>query len=144
MDGEAKAGFVMPPKKRPKPVSIPRARDLALLPRTSVVAPSEQVLNKIGSTTLVAGIDIEVVFVQLPCSSPLCLVEEVMSTGGRTSNPPDARLRKQAEWANEGAVRLPYPLRRRRLHPENRADRLGDRRYGQAGDGGVRGVPRPS
>ena len=62
MDEGTKVGFVMPPKKRPKPVNIPRARDLALLPRASVVAPSEQVLRKIGITAIVAGIDAEAFF----------------------------------------------------------------------------------
>ena len=57
MDGQ-RVGFVMP-KKRPVERVIPRARDLALRPKTAAVPPSEQVLTKLGNTDLVAGIDIE-------------------------------------------------------------------------------------
>ena len=57
MDGQ-RVGFVMP-KKRPVERVIPRARDLALRPKTAAVPPSEQVVAKLGNTDLVAGIDIE-------------------------------------------------------------------------------------
>ena len=52
-------GFVLPPKKVLKPRNIPKASELALLPQTTTVEPSEQVRIKIGAAALVAGIDIE-------------------------------------------------------------------------------------
>ena len=67
MDGQQRLGFVMP-KKRPVERVIPRARDLALRPKTAAVPPSEQVLAQIGNTDLVAGIEIQARLI--PLSSP--------------------------------------------------------------------------
>ena len=58
MDGQ-RVGFVMPKKRPVEKGVIPRARDLALRPKTAAVPPSEQVVTKLGNTDLVAGIDIE-------------------------------------------------------------------------------------
>lgn len=56
---ELTRGFVLPPKKVPKPPIRPKASELAMLPQTATVAPSEQVRAKIGEPLLVAGVDIE-------------------------------------------------------------------------------------